>query len=65
MIGDLADNFSIFAQGLEDGSGFDYGSIFRTSIWQNFRQLILICIAGTFIHGFPLIALLVGLRGGR
>lgn len=63
MIGDLADNFSIFAQGLEDGSGFDYGSIFRTSIWQNFRQLILICIAGTFIHGFPLIALLVGLRG--
>lgn len=62
-VGEVADHFNIFVRELEEGRGIDYGSVFRASIGQNFRHLALICLVGVFANGFPLISLLVGMRG--
>jgi len=62
-IGEMADHFALFVRGLEEGREVDYGSVFRASIGQNFRHLALVCLAGVFANGFPLIFLLVGMRG--
>ncbi|NLZ27779.1 MAG: stage II sporulation protein M [Firmicutes bacterium] len=62
-VGEVADHFTIFVRGLEKGGGIDHGSVFRASIGQNFRHLALICLAGVFANGFPLISLLVAMRG--
>lgn len=63
ILGELSNNFSVFVQSIDKDSGIEYGTVFRESFLQNFKQIIFVFLAGLFMYGFLFIALLIGLRG--